>query len=489
MIVVTGAGTTTAGEIIGSWATTGTTAALQTDYAVYNSNFVVGANIAASEQTTWSTTTSATSNFTMSALDSGTLNAARNINTLRSTNNAVTVTANNANIALTGHTLSAGDIVTFSATTAPTGLTAGTPYYVVNPAAGAIQVSLTLGGAAITPTTAGTTVLASGGIRLSSGNNLGTTGILNGSATTLNIVQTAGAGVVTLPTTDAGILTMNAGAGGITVSAPISNNTGALTLAKSGSGTLVLNSVNTFTGDIAINAGTLQVGNNTANGANLNSGSYAGNIFIGVGANLDFQTNADQTLSGIISGDGNLLKRNVGTLTLGDANTYTGKTTIGAITNNNSPTLVVSSFNSVNGGTPLRASSSLGAPTTIANGTIEMGSNNSSPNPTLRYAGVLATGETTDRIINITFNSSAQRTLDASGSGLLKFTSPFTSGGLATGALNLIVPAAVNLIACRSCSVTSTNPATELGRSMARSEALVFLPLTLVRWPCNRRVR
>lgn len=440
MIAVTGAGTTTAGEIIGSWATTGTTAALQTDYAVYNANYVTAANIAASEETTWSTTALATSNFTMSALDSGTLSAARNINTLRSTNNAVTVTANNANIALTGHTLSAGDVVTFSAATAPTGLTAGTPYYVVNPATGTIQVSLTLGGAAITPTTAGTTVVASGGIRLSSGNNLGTTGILNGSATTLNIVQTAGAGVVTLPTTAAGILTMNAGAGGITVSAPITNNTGALTLAKSGSGTLVLNSVNTFTGDIAINASTLQVGNNTANGAKLGgaTGIYAGNIFIGAGANLDFQTNADQTLSGIISGDGNLLKRNVGTLTLGDANTYTGKTTIGAITNNNSPTLVVSSFNSVNGGTPLRASSSLGAPTTIANGTIEMGSNNSSPNPTLRYAGVLAFGETTDRIINITFNSSASRTLDASGSGLLKFTSPFTSVGLATGGLNLI---------------------------------------------------
>ena len=217
----------------------------------------------------------------------------------------------------------------------------------------------------------------------------------------------------------------------------ITDNSGTVNLVKSGAGILRLNGVNTFTGAIDINAGTLQIGTNgTANGAKLGgaTGIYAGNIFIGAGANLDFQTDADQTLSGIISGDGNLLKRYVGTLTLSGANTYTGKTTIGAITNANSPTLVVSSFNSVVGGT---ASSSLGAPTTVANGTIEMGSNNSTPNPTLRYAGAAATGETTDRIINFTFNSSATRTLDASGSGLLKFTSPFTSTGLSTGQLAL----------------------------------------------------
>jgi autotransporter-associated beta strand protein len=432
MIVFTGAGTTTAGEIIGSWATIGTTGALQTDYAVYTSNYVVGANIAASVETTWSTTTSATSNFTMSALDSGTLSAARSINSLRSTNNAVTVTASNANIALASHTLSVGDVVTFSAATMPTNLTTGTPYYVVNSGVGTIQVSATPGGTAITPGTSGTTVVAAGGIRLSSGNNLGTTGILNGSATTFNIVQTSSAGVVTLPTTAAGVLTMNTGSGGITVSAPIDDNTGALTLSKSGGSILVLNGVNSFTGNIAVNAGTLQIGTNgTANGANLGSGTYAGNIFIGAGANLDFQTNVNQTLSGVISGDGNLLKRYIGTLTLGNANTYTGKTTIGAITNAGDPTLVVSSFNSVVGGT---ASSSLGAPTTIANGTIEMGSNNSSPNPTLRYVG---TGETTDRIINFTFNSGALRTLDASNaSGLLKFTSAFT-GSTTTGGLVL----------------------------------------------------
>jgi fibronectin-binding autotransporter adhesin len=217
--------------------------------------------------------------------------------------------------------------------------------------------------------------------------------------------------------------------------APITDNSGTVHLVKSGAGTLILNASNTFTGNLDINAGTLQIGQNAvvaANGARLGGGSYAGNIFIAAGANLDFQTNVDQTLSGVISGDGNLLKRATGTLTLSGANTYTGKTTIGAITNNPSPTLVVSSFNSVSN--PM-ASSSLGRPTTVANGTIEMGSNNSSPNPTIRYVG---TGETTDRIINFNFNSSATRTLDASnGSGLLKFTSPFTANNLNTGGIAL----------------------------------------------------
>ncbi len=445
MIVVTSAGTTTSGEIIGSWATVGTTAALQTDYAVYNTDSVVPANVAAGAQSAWSTdntTGTGTLNNTSSALFSGVLSATRNINSLRSTNNAASAVASNANITVTGHALAAGDVVTFSATTMPTGLTAGTPYYVVSAVAGtSIQVSAssTLT-PIITPTGASTAMFANSGIQVSSGNNLGTTGILNASATTLNIVQTAGAGVVTLPTTAAGYLNITTGSGGITINAPVTNNTGALTLVKNGSGgTLVLNGVNTFSGNIAINAGTMQIGTNAnANGANLNSGNYAGNIFIGAGANLDFQTNSNQILSGVISGDGNLLKRYIGTLTLGDDNTYTGKTTIGAITNAGDPTLVVSSFNSVNGGTPLLANSSLGAPTTIANGTIDMGSNNSSPNPTLRYTGAAATGETTDRVINFIFNTAATRTLDASNpSGLLKFTSAFTSNGTTTGSLVL----------------------------------------------------
>lgn len=50
-----------------------------------------------------------------------------------------------------GHTLTDGDPVSFSTTGAlPTGLTAGTTYYVVNSASGTFQVAATVGGSAIT---------------------------------------------------------------------------------------------------------------------------------------------------------------------------------------------------------------------------------------------------------------------------------------------------------------------------------------------------
>jgi fibronectin-binding autotransporter adhesin len=453
MIVVTGSGTTSgwtsgaaSNPIIGPWATTGTAAAAQTDYAVYDSNHVVPAATAASDQSTWVTSTD---QYTAGLVGTAgtTLGATRNISALKATTSATALTsvtfagaAATDFITVTGNTFANGDVVNFGGT-APGGLSTGIPYYVINVGTNGpdtFTVSATSGGAPIELTSAGTSPNVLAGITLGSGMDLGTTGILNSGAGGVVIGKGTG-GVLTLPSTTSANLYVNTGNGAaIIVGAPIADNgAGVLTLVKTGASTLRLVDVNTYTGNTAINSGTLQIGvNGQTTGAKLGGagGNYAGNIFIQAGANLDFQTNSNQTLSGVISGDGNLLKRYIGTLTLGDDNTYTGKTTIGAITNAGDPTLVVSSFNSVNGGTPLLANSSLGAPTTIANGTIEIGSNNSTPNPTLRYGGVAATGETTDRIIHFIFNSTATRTLDASNpSGLLKFTSAFTSNGTSTG--------------------------------------------------------
>ena len=114
-----------------------------------------------------------------------------------------------------------------------------------------------------------------------------------------------------------------------TIGAPI-GGTGPIT--KTGAGTLILNGVNTYTGDTAIDAGTLQIGmNNIPNGAKLGSGgTYAGNISIATNATLYIQSDANQTLSGVISGDGNLTKSYVGTLTLSGTNTYSGDTIVEA---------------------------------------------------------------------------------------------------------------------------------------------------------------
>ena len=90
---------------------------------------------------------------------------------------------------------------------------------------------------------------------------------------------------------------------------------------KTGAGTMSLtNAANSFTGDITIGAGTLEV----AGAGRLNAGSYAGTI-TNNGA-LNIATSADQTLSGVIGGSGSLTKSGNGTLTLSNANTYSGAT-------------------------------------------------------------------------------------------------------------------------------------------------------------------
>ena len=108
-------------------------------------------------------------------------------------------------------------------------------------------------------------------------------------------------------------------------------------------------------------------------------------------------------------------KYGVNTLELTGANTYSGKT----IFENGS--LKVSSFNYISSGTlSPNTSSSLGKPTTAVNGTIDIG-DTWTASCTITYTG---TGETTDRVLNL--KGRGTYTLDQSGSGLLKFTSPMT---------------------------------------------------------------
>jgi autotransporter-associated beta strand protein len=190
---------------------------------------------------------------------------------------------------------------------------------------------------------------------------------------------------------------------------------------------VILRGTNTYAGDTTISAGTLRIGNNTA--GTLGGGNYAGNIVNN--GTLQIWSSAAQTLSGVISGPGNLAKAYGGTLTLSGANTYTGKTLLQPQTTAGF-TINVSSFNSVVGGS---ASSSLGAPTTVENGTIEFGSGSAQAAVNLTYTGP---GETTDRILNFNMNGTgATKTLDASGSGLLKFTSTFTKSGSNTNDVTL----------------------------------------------------
>jgi autotransporter-associated beta strand protein len=92
-------------------------------------------------------------------------------------------------------------------------------------------------------------------------------------------------------------------------------------------GSVSLNRVNTFTGTLAVTDTTLQVGA----AGQLNSGTYSRTISL-TDANFNYSSSADQTLSGVISGNGNLTKNTsaASTLTLSGLNSLSGNITVSA---------------------------------------------------------------------------------------------------------------------------------------------------------------
>jgi autotransporter-associated beta strand protein len=142
-------------------------------------------------------------------------------------------------------------------------------------------------------------------------------------------------------------------------------------------------------------------------------------------------TTAPLTLNGIIKGSGNLSfsANNNGKITLGGANTYSGRTLIvgGSNIAGVGMTVSVSSINRVSGGS---SSSSLGAPA-AGNGTI--GISSTSFTSTLIYTGV---GETTDRAIDLAGTTGGAK-IQADGSGPVTFSSNFTATGAGSKTLTL----------------------------------------------------
>lgn len=95
-----------------------------------------------------------------------------------------------------------------------------------------------------------------------------------------------------------------------------------ISLIKEGSATLTLTGTGTYTGATTVNAGTLKIGGNGL----LGGATYAGAITNS--ATLHFDSTANQTLSGSLSGSGVLLKSGTGTLILTSNNDYQGSITI-----------------------------------------------------------------------------------------------------------------------------------------------------------------
>ncbi len=184
----------------------------------------------------------------------------------------------------------------------------------------------------------GGTTLSDGTLNLGNNNALGTGNLTLEDGTTLQAGMNglAVTNTVTLNGTD----TYDSNGNGSTLSGVISG-TGSLAVTDTvGGGALTLTGNNTYTGGTDLQGGTLNLGNNNALGTgnlSLESGStlQAGINNLAVtnavslnGADTYDSNGNDSTLSGVISGTGSLDKTGTGTLTLTGDNTYSGGTTL-----------------------------------------------------------------------------------------------------------------------------------------------------------------
>jgi fibronectin-binding autotransporter adhesin len=124
---------------------------------------------------------------------------------------------------------------------------------------------------------------------------------------------------------------------------------GATGLTKNGNGTLILDNAgaNDFVGAVVINGGTLQIGNNDANG-NLPPGDVQDN------GTLTFAHTNDISFTNALSGSGSLSQIGTGKLIVGAANSYSGNTTVrnGTLALNGAGTISASGLTFIaNGGT------------------------------------------------------------------------------------------------------------------------------------------
>jgi autotransporter-associated beta strand protein len=139
-------------------------------------------------------------------------------------------------------------------------------------------------------------------------------------------IENNGSGLVTINASNfgfsaAGITLELGGTGDGVVDGPIASGGAAANILKDGNGTWTFNDPQTnYSGTTTINAGTLEIT------GRLGQGTYAQSIINN--AALKINSTSAQTLSGVISGTGELLKQNTGTLTLSGTNSYTGNTTV-----------------------------------------------------------------------------------------------------------------------------------------------------------------
>ncbi len=252
----------------------------------------------------------------------------------------------------------------------------------------------------------------------------------------LDLLATLGTSTAGFQSGFLGIDTTNVSSGTFTYASSLTNPNGGANqfgLSKYGTGTLVLSGSNTFTGGVRavggqlILAGTASIGSGTGavvggildlgggtftNMFNFTSGTLTnGSLPV---ANLGTSGSVTITAPGVVAanltGSGSFTKLGSGTLALRGASTFTGRT------RHDAGVLIFDSIANVGSTSP----NAFGLPT-LASSTIGVA------NATLIYDGV---GHTSDRVLDLTGNGNV--TLNASGVGTLKLTSPMTISG--TGA-------------------------------------------------------
>lgn len=125
------------------------------------------------------------------------------------------------------------------------------------------------------------------------------------------------------PTFD--IASGTAGVAGLIHTGNTSNGNSAQGLTKTGAGILVLTGTNDYKGAITVNAGALQLGNDSTTGI---LGANAGTVTVGSGATLQVNRSNAFSLTNTITGTGNFGQIGAGTTTLTANNTYSGTTTV-----------------------------------------------------------------------------------------------------------------------------------------------------------------
>ena len=329
---------TPAGQIIGAWATTGNDNGYQRDYAVYDaSGNILPANIAGSNETTW---TDATKAYTTGTVEFGggsgtqTLTGDRTMAALREKGSSDSLNLGTYNLQTNGLLNNANGtwIINSSGGVIRQNTTSAANLYVTNTNQGEIVINVPIqdnvGALTLvksgyqnlrlrgTNNFTGGTVINSGTLFIDRASSLGTGSLsFNGGSidnetstvTTANSGVTINADFTAMASTNN---TLNLGAGAVTLGTfpgttrtvyvnnngtlilggAIGNGTTANSLTKANSGTLILNGANNYTGTTAVTGGTLVVSNATGLGV-------GGNVTMAAGTSLKYAATADAQLA------------------------------------------------------------------------------------------------------------------------------------------------------------------------------------------------